>query len=164
MTLRPRSARRDSRTRRRSRRDPPNPPGSRSRSEQRPNWVPSMNVRSGFVIDLGKERKRRRPAKLEPPRVSRLLAKAEQWRGEIDRGEVRNLTALARREGLSHVYVGHLLHLLRLHPAIRAAIAALPPGTPARLVTERNLRPLTLLSWERQVQQLGWLIQRSRTG
>lgn len=101
-----------------------------------------MNVRSGFVIDLRRERKRRHPAKLEAPLVSRLLAKAEQWQGEIDRGEVRNRAALARREGRSHVYIGHLLGLLRLHPDIRAAIAALPPGTSRRIISERRLRPV----------------------
>jgi hypothetical protein len=118
-----------------------------------------MNVRSGFVIDLGRERKRRQVTPLERPRVSHLLAKAERWQAEIDRGQVRNQSAIARREGLSQVYVGHLLDLLRLHPDIRAAIAALPPGTPTRLITERKLRPLTRLSWDRQIAALNWLLQ-----
>jgi hypothetical protein len=130
-----------------------------ARFMRRANWVPSMNVRSGFVIDLGKERKRRRSAPLEVPLVSRLLAKAEQWQGEIDRGEVRNRTALARREGRSHVYIGHLLDLLRLHPDIRAAIAALPPGTSRRTISERKLRALTRLPWERQLIELEWLLK-----
>ena len=47
-----------------------------------------MTVRSALVIDLGKERKRRRSAPLDVPLVSRLLAKAEQWQREIDRGDV----------------------------------------------------------------------------
>ena len=119
-----------------------------------------MNVRSGFVIDLGKERKRRQSAPLEQPLVSRLLAKAEQWQIEIDRGEVRNRAAIARREGLSQVYVGHLFDLLRLHPDVRAAIRSLPSGTPLRWVTERKLRPITRLSWERQVVRLRWLLRR----
>jgi hypothetical protein len=119
-----------------------------------------MNVRSSLVIDLEKERKRRRSTPLEVPLVSRLLAKAEQWQGEIDRGEVRNRTALARREGRSHVYIGHLLDLLRLHPDIRAAIAALPPGTSRRVISERKLRPLTKLPWEHQLAELQWLVAR----
>ena len=122
-----------------------------------------MNVRSAFVIDLRRERKRRQSASLERPRISHLLAKAEQWQAEIDRGEVRNRAAIARREGLSQVYVGHLLDLLRLHPDVRAAILALPPGTPARRVTERKLRSLTRLSWEQQLVRLGWLLQRALT-
>ncbi len=50
-------------------------------------------------------------------------------------GAVRNRAELARREWLSHVYIGHLLGLLRLHPDIRAAIAALPPGTSRRIIS-----------------------------
>ena len=121
-----------------------------------------MNVRSGFVIDLARERKRRRPAKLEQPLVSRLLAKAEQWQREIDCGEVRSRAELARREGLSHVYVGHLLGLLRLHPDIRAAIAALPAGTSRRTISERRLRPLAKLPWDRQLKVLEWLVRDRR--
>jgi len=122
-----------------------------------------MNVRSGFVIDLGRERKRRQVAPLERPLVSRLLTKVDRWQSEIDRGEVRNRAAIVRREGLSQAYVGRLLDLLRLHPDVRAAILALPPGTPARLVTERKLRPLTRLSWDRQLTVLGWLFRRPLT-
>jgi hypothetical protein len=120
-----------------------------------------MNVRSALVIDLGRERKRRRSEPLEPPLVSRLLAKAERWQGEIDRGEVRNRAAVARREGLSHVHVGHLLDLLRLHPDIRAAVAALPPGTSRRVISERRLRPLTRKPWGEQLAALGWLLARA---
>jgi hypothetical protein len=122
-----------------------------------------MNVRSGFVIDLGRERKRRQVAPLERPRVSHLLERAEAWQREIDRGEVRNRAAIARREGLSQVYVGHLLDLLRLHPDIRAAILALPVGTPARLVTERKLRSVTRLPPDRQLEELQWLVKHRRT-
>lgn len=96
--------------------------------------------------------------------MSHLLAKAEQWQAEIERGEVRNRAAIARREGLSHVYIGHLFDLLRLHPEIRAAILALPAGTPARRVTERMLRPLTRSSWDQQLMELRWLLRKARTG
>jgi hypothetical protein len=118
-----------------------------------------MNVRSALVIDLGNERKRRCSTPLAPPLVSRLLAKAEAWQAEIDHGEVRNRAALARREGLSHVHVGHLLDLLLLHPDIRAAIATLPAGTSRRVISERKLRPLTRLPWERQLATLQWLVR-----
>jgi hypothetical protein len=100
---------------------------------------------------------------LEPPLVSRLLATAERWQLAIDRGEVRNRAALARRERRSQVYVGRLLDLLRLHPDIRTAISELPPGTPERFVTERKLRPITRLPWERQLAELGWLLRKRRT-
>jgi hypothetical protein len=118
-----------------------------------------MNVRSALVIDLGKERKRRQSKPLGPPLVSRLLAKAEQWQLEIEQGEVRNRAELARREGLSHVYVGHLLGLLRLHPEVRAAIAALPAGMSRRMISERKLRRVVRLPWDRQLAELEWLLR-----
>jgi hypothetical protein len=130
--------------------------------DQRANWVPRRNVRSALVIDLRRERKRRGSTELQPPLVSRLPARAERWQAEIDRGEALNLTAIARREGLSHVYVGHLLRLLRLHPDIRATIAALPPGTSRRLISERKLRPLTRLTWDQQLRELEWLLSRRK--
>lgn len=120
-----------------------------------------MNVRSALVIDLQKARKRRPSAQLGPPLVSRLLATAERWQGEIDRGEVRNRAAIARREGVSHVHVGHILDLLLLHPDIRAAIAALPAGTSRRVVSERMLRRLTRVPWRRQLAELQWLLRPS---
>jgi hypothetical protein len=127
----------------------------------RANWVPSMNVRSALVIDLQKVRKRRDPKVLEVPLVSRLLATAERWQREIDRGEVRNRAAIARREGVSQAHVGHILDLLRLHPDIRAAVAALPAGTSRRVVSERMLRRLTRVPWRRQLAELRWLLHPS---
>ncbi len=124
--------------------------------------VRSMNVRSALVIDLPKRGEQRESKPLASPLVSQLLAKAERWQVEIDRGEVRNRAAIARREGLSEVYVGHLLRLLRLHPDIRTAIAALPHGTPPRLLSERKLRPIMTMSWDRQLLELGWLLERRR--
>ena len=120
-----------------------------------------MNVRSALVIDLQKVRKRRDPKVLEVPLVSRLLATAERWQGEIERGEVRNRAVIARREGVSQAHVGHILDLLRLHPDIRAAIAALPAGTSRRVVSERMLRRLTRAPWRRQLAELRWLLRLS---
>lgn len=122
-------------------------------------WVPRMNVRSTLVVDLGKERKHRQSERLALPRVSHLLATAVQWQGQLDRGEVRNRAEIARREGLSQVYVGHLLRLLGLHPDIRAAIAALPAGTSPRMITERRLRPIARMSWKRQLAKMDWLLK-----
>jgi hypothetical protein len=120
-----------------------------------------MNVRSALVIDLAKKRKQRESAPLEAPLVSHLLARAEQWQREIDGRAVRNRAALARREGLSQVYVGHLLRLVRLHPDIKAAILALPPGTSPRFITERKLRAVARLPWEQQLARLTWLAKRT---
>jgi hypothetical protein len=118
-----------------------------------------MNVRSTLVIDLARERKRRVSRSLERPLVSHLLEKAEEWQGHLDRGEVLNRAELARREGISAMRVSHLLALLKLDPRIREAIKALPPGTPRSVISERKLRPLTRLSWERQLAELDWLLE-----
>jgi hypothetical protein len=57
------------------------------------------------------------------------------------------------------------VRLLDLHPTILDAIRALPPGTPSRRLTERQLRPLTRLPQGQQfpaIQRLApWLFQSS---
>lgn len=50
------------------------------------------------------------------------------------------------------MWVGHILDLLNLHPAIQEHIESLPPGTPERYVTERLLRPLTKLPPVEQIK------------
>ncbi len=58
----------------------------------------------------------------------------------LDTGEVRNRAELARRAGVSGMWVTNVLALLKLHPEIQAWVRGLPPGTPERFVTERALR------------------------
>lgn len=55
---------------------------------------------------------------------------------------VRNRAELARREGTSANRVTQILSLLELRGDLISALRALPPGTPVRLVTERELRRL----------------------
>ncbi len=66
-------------------------------------------------------------------------------------GAVKNRADLALQLDTTRARVTQLLALLRLHPEILDHVRRLPPGTPPRLVTERSLRPLTLLS---SVEQL----------
>lgn len=63
----------------------------------------------------------------------------------LTRGLVKNRADLAARLGTTRARITQLLALLRLHPAIIDHAMRLPPGTPVRLITERSLRPLTLL-------------------
>jgi hypothetical protein len=93
-----------------------------------------------------------------------LLRQAEGWQGLLDRRELKNRTELARRFGVSAMRVTTILALLKLHPDIRAAILALPPGTPERLVTERKLRALTGVPAGVQMKALGWLLRRREAG
>jgi hypothetical protein len=124
----------------------------------------SKNPTTTLVIDLARERKRKEERGLTTPRVVRLLQKAEEWRGLLDRGEVKNRAALARRFGVSAMRVTTILALLKLRPDIRAAILALPLGTPERLVTERKLRALTSAPPKAQLQALAWFLKRKATG
>jgi hypothetical protein len=90
------------------------------------------------------------PKPPEVPRIVRLLQQARAWRALIDGGEASCAAAIAERSGLSAVYVRNILFLLRLHPAIQAAIETLPVGAGDH-VNERWLRPITRLPAERQL-------------
>ncbi len=67
---------------------------------------------------------------------------ADQWQHMLDTGEVRNRAELARRAGVSGMWVTNVLALLKLHPGIQAWVRGLPLGTPERFVTERALREI----------------------
>jgi len=109
----------------------------------RPNGDPSKNFTSAFVIDLERERKRRRSRELRVPGIVRLLDQAVEFQRLLDSGEVRFRADLARRTGLSAMRITQILALLRLAPPILDYIRALPPGTAERSVTERALRSFT---------------------
>jgi hypothetical protein len=134
------------------------------RSKQHAKCDSSKNPRTTLVIDLARERKRKEERELTTPRVVHLVQKAEEWQGLLDRGEVKNRAALARRFGVSAMRVTTVLALLKLRPDIRAAILALPPGTPERLVTERKLRNFTSAGPEQQLRALGGLLRRKEAG
>jgi len=90
------------------------------------------------------------PKPPEVPRIVRLLEQARHWRALIDRGEASSAAAIAERSGLCAVYVRNILFLLRLHPAIVAAIDNLPVGAGDQ-VNERWLRPITRLPHAQQL-------------
>jgi len=72
--------------------------------------------------------------------VVRLIEKADRWQREFATGIVSSRAELARREKTSTGRVSQVLRLLDLPEPLRAAIRQLPPGTPARQLTERMLR------------------------
>ena len=59
---------------------------------------------------------------------------------------------LARCNGLTRPRVTQLMNLLELHPLILEYVRHLPMDTPARFVTERQLRRLTMLPREQQLR------------
>jgi hypothetical protein len=121
-------------------------------------------LRSTFVIELSEAKKRLEERRVRVPRLVRLLRSAEKWQGLLDRREVANRTELAALAGVSVRRVGQILALLKLHPEVRTAIAALPPGTSAKFASERKLRELTSLPPNRQLDELGWLVATKRVG
>ena len=128
-------------------------------SRERPKCDGSENLRSTFVIDLGRERKRRKKRELRPLRILAMFERADHWQALLDSGEVVNRAALARRFGVSAMRVTQVLALLKLDRRVREAIFTLPAGTKDRYVSERSLRPLLALSPARQLRGLGWLVQ-----
>jgi len=90
--------------------------------------------------------KARRPAKppRQPrtPRVVELLRKAQEWRRQIDEGEVLSQAEIARREGLTRARVTQVLGLLKLAPEIQACILELPNTVRRSAVTEHALRAI----------------------
>jgi hypothetical protein len=106
---------------------------------QRPECRTGANFTTRFRVE-GTRRSKPRPLVTELPMVVRLIEKADRWQRELASGLVSSRAELARREKTSTGRVSQVLRLLDLPEPLLAAIRQLPPGTPARLVTERMLR------------------------
>ena len=91
------------------------------------------------------------PKPRETPKTVRILELSRTWQALLDSREVRTHAGLAKRTGLCAVYVGNILALLRLHPAILERIAKLEPGGTGQEVTERWLRPIARLTHAEQL-------------
>lgn len=78
---------------------------------------------------------------------------AEELRRRLDGGEARSLADLAGAFRLTQARIAQLLGLLRLAPRLLEYVRGLPAGTPARMVTERGLRPLTRLMEDEQMER-----------
>ncbi len=114
------------------------------KSSWRPNGDGSKNLR--LVVPNPAKRSAPPPPKpRETPKIVRILELARTWQALLDRREVRTHAALAKRTGLCAVYVGNILALLRLHPAILERIEKLEAGGTGAEVTERWLRPIARL-------------------
>jgi hypothetical protein len=105
----------------------------------RPECRTGANFTTRFGVE-GTRRRKPRPLVTELPMVVRLLEKADRWQRELASGVVSSRAELARREKTSTGRVSQVLRLLELPEPLLSAIRKLPPGTPARLVTERMLR------------------------
>ncbi|MCG3173794.1 MAG: hypothetical protein GMKNLPBB_01996 [Myxococcota bacterium] len=75
-----------------------------------------------------------------PAKVARMLALAHHLQRAIDRGDVANRAAVARKLGLTRARVTQLLDLLLLAPDLQMAVLRLEAIDGAEPMAERTLR------------------------
>jgi hypothetical protein len=97
----------------------------------------------------------RSPGEPRTPRVVELLRKAQEWRRQLDAGEVTTQAEISRQEMVTRARVTQVMGLLRLAPEIQHMILALPDEVGRPQVTERALRSLALLG-DPQEQQIAF--------
>lgn len=92
----------------------------------------NLHRRGGRKLIITPEANAIRPRRRKPdPVIIRALALSYRWLQQIETGEVKSISSLARKEGLSEAYVQRRLNLTCLSPRIiEAALdGALPTGT-----------------------------------
>ncbi len=89
-----------------------------------------------------KARNRKPPKTPQTPKVVDLLNRAQEWRQQLDAGEIENQAAIARREGITRARVTQVMALTRLAPEIQDYILSLPDTAGRTKLTERALRPI----------------------
>lgn len=99
-----------------------------------------------------------------------LLRTAQEWRRQLDTGDVTNQAEIARREGITRARVTQILGLLRLAPAIQEHVLSLPDMANLPTITERSLRPIAQIEnqsdqrarFRELIQPLDWAERRVR--
>jgi hypothetical protein len=86
------------------------------------------------------------------PRVSRLMALAIRFDQLVQTGKVRDYAEIARLGHVTRARVSQIMNMLTLAPDIQDALLNLPLTIRGRdPLTERHIRPLTVISeWRRQ--------------
>jgi len=104
----------------------------------------TRRVAADRVVNLAA--KARRPAK--PPRAPRtlrgveLLRRAQEWRRQLEAGEVRTQADIARKERVTRARVTQVMGMLRLAPENQEQILAMSATSGRPALTERALRPI----------------------
>ncbi|MEI6634195.1 MAG: hypothetical protein WCP22_10315 [Chlamydiota bacterium] len=104
------------------------------------------------VFDYVFEADRRRIRPIRTYRNPIFLAR--EWAEAMQEGVFQSRRAFARAIGLSHARVSQVLGLLRLCPQGLRGIEALGDPLLSRIVIERKLRPIVMLSGKAQKQGL----------
>lgn len=86
-------------------------------------------------------------------RMIQALARAHQWRRQLDRGEVKSLAEIAERENLGGTYAARVFDLCFLAPAIVEAI--LDGRQPAGLSLKEFAKGIPI-AWEDQAARFGF--------
>lgn len=100
------------------------------------------------------QRPAKSPQQPRTPRVVELLRKAQEWRRQLDAGEVPSQAEIARREGFTRAQVTQVMGLLRLAPEIWRQILAMPDTVRRPAITERALRSFVHLDAREQAEAL----------
>jgi hypothetical protein len=112
-----------------------------------------------------KARNRKPPKAPQTPKVVELLKTAQEWRRQLDAGEVENQAAIARREGITRARVTQVMGLLRLVPEIQEQVLSLPAMIRRSAITERVLRPIAQIGdLDRQRSLFQKLLQEHKCG
>ena len=133
-------------------------PGGPAHASEAKRWRPNGDGSKNLRLVVPNPAKRPPPSPPKPreaPKILRILELARTWQALLHSREVRTHAALARRTGLCAVYIGNILALLRLHPAILERIEKLEPGGTDPEVTERWLRPIARLTHAEQLVAVG---------
>ncbi len=86
--------------------------GAELRSRQ-PGSSRSPDKTTGAPRPSNRPRRRKMGRSRNPERHARLVKRALEWQGQLDKGEVPTQAAIARREGLSRARVTQIMSALR---------------------------------------------------
>lgn len=104
----------------------------------------TRRVTADLVVNVAA--KARRPAKPpkqpQTPRVVELLRMAQEWRRQLDAGDVRTQAEIARHAGITRARVTQVMGLLHLAPEIQEYLLTLPDTASRPAITEHALRPI----------------------
>lgn len=124
------------------------------RGEKLRHTIPAQIQRRGQEMRFVVESSGSQPARQPDPALIKAVARAQRWFEDLTRGHAASLHEIARAEGVSDGYVGHVLPLAFLSPEI---ISAILTGTQPVELTSQELIKRTDLPplWSDQVALLG---------
>jgi len=99
----------------------------------------TVNVLSAKARNRKPPKTPKAPKAPKTPKVIELLKTAQEWRRQLDAGDVTSQAEIARREGVTRARVTQVMGLLRLAPDLQESILELEAVDGVGLVSERAL-------------------------